>query len=68
MPKHKKLTAQLPATPCTPALRAQLESYAEKEGRALADVQREAITLFLHLNDSFSKTPASKHIDLEKGA
>lgn len=68
MTKRKKLTAQLPPTPCTPAMREQMVSFAEKEGRALADVQREAFSLFLSMNDSISDIPESISDSIKKGA
>lgn len=45
--KKKILSAQLPATPCTPEMRDNLVKVAEQQGRSLADLQRSAISLFL---------------------
>lgn len=46
-PKKPVMTALLPATPCTPEMATQFRTIAEKEGRSLADLQRQAFSLFL---------------------
>lgn len=50
--KRRRLTAQLPPTPCTPDMRAAVINEAEKRGVSIADVQRQAFTLFLAQFDS----------------
>lgn len=45
--KKKVLTAQLPPTPCIPEMRDQVVELAAKKGWSLAEVQRNAIALFL---------------------
>lgn len=47
-----KYPDQLPATPCTPAMRAEIERVARARGDSLAEVQRDAISLFLSVNSS----------------
>lgn len=42
----RRMTAFLPPTPCTPEMRQRVEAYAEKEGRSIAEVQRDALSLF----------------------
>ena len=54
MPRKKKLTAQLPPTPCTPALRKAVEDEANRREVSMSDLTREALSLFLGLNDSIS--------------
>lgn len=65
MAKRKILTAQLPPTPCTPEMRSRVVELAESEGRSIAEIQRDAITLFLRRHDrksdkSDTKTTKSK--------
>ena len=49
MPTHKKptLTKQLPATPCTPEMRAQVLALAHRLNMSLAEVIREGTKLYL---------------------
>lgn len=54
MSTKKKLDAWLPSTPCTQKMRESLIAVAEQQGRSLADVQREAISLFLRSFDSLT--------------
>lgn len=56
--KGKVLTKQLPPTPCTPEMRNKIEQMAHETGRSLADLQREAMSLFLARN--YSKTIVNK--------
>lgn len=44
---RQKYTSRLPATPCTPAMRAELERASIKAGCTLAEMQRAAVSLFL---------------------
>lgn len=46
------LTHFLPATPCKPEMRETMVSIAEEKNISLADLQRQAIGLFLSLYDS----------------
>lgn len=50
--KKSKYPVFLPATPCTRQQREQVESVAESEGTSLAEVVREAVTLFLSQRDN----------------
>lgn len=45
--KRARLTAYLPATPCTPQFRDKIVSIAEEQNRSIADVTREALEFFL---------------------
>ena len=51
MAKRKVLTVRLPATPCTPEMLARVKAIADDEGRSIAEIQRDAITLFLRRRD-----------------
>ena len=48
----KRMDHQLPPTPCTQQMRESLIRIAERQGRSIADLQREAIALFLSKFDS----------------
>ena len=52
--KKKILSDFLPSTPCTPEMRNQVVEVAQKTWKSLAEIQREAIDLFLSGN--YSKT------------
>jgi len=52
--RRKLLTCWLPPTPCTPDMREQMVNLANESGRSLADLQRNAIALFLQNNDRTS--------------
>lgn len=54
MPTNKKatLTAQLPPTPCTPEMRESIVLIAHARNMSIADVQRQAFTLFLSKCDT----------------
>ncbi len=54
--------AWLPPTPCFPEMRESLIRIAEKQGKSLAQVQREAFALFLQTDDTNSITSATSHI------
>lgn len=51
MARIKRLTAQLPPTPCTPEMRENLVEVADYRGVSIAELTREAISLFLAQND-----------------
>lgn len=48
------LTERLPATPCTPQMRQEMENIARIQGISLADLQRQAVSLFLENFDTKS--------------
>ena len=50
--RQKKLTERMPATPCSPEMRAAMEKIARERGIALAELQREAVALFLSKIDT----------------
>lgn len=56
--RYKKpvLVSRLPATPCTPEMRKSMEELAAKQGVSLADIQREAVSLFLRSTDTLCIT------------
>ena len=45
--KKKVLTAQLPSTPCTPQMRESIVELAVQRNVTIAEIQREAFSLFL---------------------
>lgn len=47
MARKRRLIASLPPTPCTPELRQSVVKRADAEGVSIADVTRQALTLFL---------------------
>jgi hypothetical protein len=63
--RRKKLTERLPATPCTPAMRDAVFAVAEDQGRSIADIQRDAITLFLRKNGSKTIKNVSTTIEVQ---
>jgi hypothetical protein len=50
--KRTKLIEQLPPTPCTKEMRAEVDALAEKMGLSIAEIQRRALSLFLSAIDS----------------
>lgn len=48
----RRLKARLPATPCTPEMRASFEALARENDCDLADIQREAFSFFLRSLDT----------------
>jgi hypothetical protein len=64
--KQKILSDFLPSTPCTPEMRNQVVEVAEKTGKSLAEIQREAIGLFLNAN--YSKAIVSDSETIERVA
>jgi hypothetical protein len=57
--KKAKLIHTLPPTPCTPEMRDQMVQAAKNQGRSLADIQREAFSIFLRKNFSKAKVEMS---------
>lgn len=51
-------TAQMPSTPCTPQMRAELYRIAERDNLSLAELQRRAYDIFL-LRDCSKSTEIS---------
>lgn len=47
MSRKAKLTAQLPSTPCTPEMREKVVKISDELGISIAEIQRDAISLFL---------------------
>ncbi len=64
MPTRRKARfgVLLPATPCTEDMRKRMVEVADQWGESIAEVQREAFSLFLALNDSKSIIKESKSI------
>lgn len=50
----RRMSAFLPPTPCTPELRQAVQKFAEDHGRSIADIQRDALSLFLLRDDTDS--------------
>lgn len=63
-----RLTKFLPSTPCTPTMREQMLSKAKEKGVSLAELQREAFTLFLSQNSSNAIEKSRKHIEKEQAS
>lgn len=61
----KQYTQNLPPTPCTPEMRAQVEEFAGREGKSLAEIQRTAMSLFLSRNYSKAIAKNSYTTELE---
>lgn len=53
MPSTKRavLTVTLPPTPCTPEMREKMVALASVSNKTIAEIQREAFSLFLLTND-----------------
>lgn len=47
MATKRRMSAFLPPTPCTQDMRTKLVAVAEEQGKSIAQVQREAVSLFL---------------------
>lgn len=58
--KKRKLSSQLPPTPVTPEMREQVVNYAAVKGVSVAEIQREALTIFLRRNVSKTSDNTSK--------
>ncbi|MBZ0284059.1 MAG: hypothetical protein K8L97_25185 [Anaerolineae bacterium] len=58
--KPQRLTARLPATPCTPEMRERIAQIADQEKVTMADVQRNAFGFFLAQIDSKAVSIDSK--------
>lgn len=50
--KRRQFLSILPATPCTPEMRDQVITIAESRGVSVAELQRDALSLFLGTNYS----------------
>lgn len=59
MARRKVMTELLPSIPCTPEMRAQVVEVADRHGVSMADIVRDAITLFLSDFDSIASNSAS---------
>lgn len=59
MARQAEMIAKLPPTPCTPEMRDQVVAFADRERIAIAEVQRQALTLFFALRDSKPVTQSS---------
>jgi len=51
MARQAQMVAQLPPTPCTQEMRDQVVDFADREGVSIAEVQRQALSLFFTLSD-----------------
>jgi dsDNA-binding SOS-regulon protein len=58
-----KLTSSLPPTPCTPDMRARVEKISKDKGVSLAEIQRDAIALFLAKSERKSISTVKKSIN-----
>ena len=67
VPTNKRAiyTELLPSTPSTPEMREQMLHVAQERGVSLAEVQREAFSLFLSAN--YSKAIVENSDDIVKG-
>jgi len=66
--KKAVLTAQLPPTPCTPQMREMIVKLSSQRNRTIADIQREAFSLFLSNLDRQSTMFETLSIDKEQTA
>jgi hypothetical protein len=64
--KRPVLTAQLPPTPCTPEMRETLVTLAKNNNVSIADIQRQAFSLFLRGCDSKTITEDIQAIKTEE--
>jgi hypothetical protein len=58
--KKAVLTAWLSATPCTPEMREKVVAIASARNESVAEIQRQAISLFLSTADRVSVTNNSE--------
>lgn len=60
MTTKRRMAALLPPTPCTKEMRERLVEVAGKQGKSIAQIQREAVTLFLSrfYTESIEKCPS----------
>lgn len=58
--KQKELTERLPATPCTPQMRDGMIRVAKARNKSIAELQREAVALFLSRNDTSNTEISTK--------
>lgn len=61
-----RLTKFLPSTPCTPDMRTKMLDLAHERGVSLAEIQREAFSLFLSENYSIAIDYSRKSIESHK--
>lgn len=61
-----KYLDQLPATPCTPEMRESITVLARAKGVSLAEIQRQAFSLFLSENYSITIEKHSENIEEEE--
>lgn len=57
--KKARLTALLPATPCSPDMYERMKKIADDAGESLAEIQRGAFSLFLSSNSRNTGTESS---------
>jgi hypothetical protein len=57
--KENRFTTQLPATPCTSQMRAEIVRIAELEDKSVAEIQRSAYALFLARRNRKAKSIVS---------
>lgn len=50
--KRNVLNARLPATPCTPEMQQAVVDIAIDQGASVAEIMRQAVTLFLRKSDT----------------
>jgi len=66
--KRAVLTAQLPPTPCTPQMREKLVEVARQRNITIAEIQRQAFSLFLSSADTLTSNITSRSSELEQTA
>jgi len=60
MARYAQLTAELPPMRCTPELRDRIVAIADRERISIAEVQRQALSLFLTERDRESIAQTTK--------